>query len=254
MNYTSKGEIMQGKIHPYWYIPVTEFPWYHTIRTYQSDWGWWQTFETDNPDVIFPSGYFNTNANDYVTITFNSKVSQFTLTEKVYTTNNNPEDKHFVYERSNTIYCYYPDDFEIVATLTPGDGSLSISDLDNLFVFKGTGNPSVQSNTFNHYNKLYIGRAYNYGWAWVMELNPCTLAESKNITGYDFVLMKYIYWHNSGHKAIISDRNYYPLGWFDSRREYWTLLNKNVNERLYCVRRGGWYGIGISEIQYLKLL
>ena len=247
---------MQGKIHPYWYIPTTTFPFKHTIRTYQSDWGWYQTFETDNGDVVFPTGYFGTNSNDHITITFNSKVSQFNLIEKVYMTNNNPTDSQFVFQRTNTIYCYYPDDFEVVSMLSPADGTLTISDMDSLFTFKGTGNPSISTNTFNYYNKLYIGRKYSQGWAWVMEINPHILAETKSITDYDFALMKYVYYDYGGHKAIISNRNYYPYGWFDDAREYWTLFNKSDNERLYCVRRSSYgnYGIGISEIQYLKLV
>jgi len=244
---------MNGKIHPYWYIPTTTFPHTHSIRAYQSDWGWYQTFESDNSDVVIPSNYYNTNGNDSIPITFNTKVSQFTLTEKVYTTSSTTNDNQFVFQRVNTIYCYNPDDFTIKATLTPSDGSLTLDDLDNLFFYDGADTPSISSGTFDYYNKYYIGRRYNYGWAWKMEINPHTLAAAKGITDYDFALMKYVYWGNRGDKAVISDRNYYPIGWFDSQYEYWTIFNKAENERLYCVRRGDYYGVGISEIQYLKL-
>lgn len=245
---------MQGKIHPYWYIPSTTFPCVYNIRTYQSDWGWYEKFETNNPNVIIPSSYYSMNSNELIPIRFNSKVQQFNITEKVYTDDDENNQK-FVYQRTNEIKCYYPDDFTVVETLSPFTGTLTIDDLDSLFHWIGTDTkPTIVDDVFSYNNKLYIGRKYKHSCAWRLEINPHTLAGAKGITNYDYALIKYIQWDSGGSKAIISNKNYYPMGWFERGNEYWTLLNKLEAERLYLVRRNPYtyYGVGIYEIQYLK--
>ena len=115
--------------------------------------------------------------------------------------------------------------------------------------------PTVTNDTFTYDNYTYIGCKIDHTLPWIVEVNPHTLATAKNITNYDFALMKYIHWDDeNGQKAIISDKNYYPMGWFEQHREYWTLFNKNDNERLYCVRSNGPCGIGIREIHYISIL
>ena len=245
---------MQGKIHPYWYISSNVFPCVYSIKVYQSDWGWYERFETNNSNVIIPHSYYNMNSNASIPIRFNSKVSQFEITEKVYTTDDANTQK-FAYQRTNEIKCYYPDDFTVEQTLSPSSGSLTLDDLDDLCSYTGTdSNPSMIDNVFNENNKLYIGRKYKHQNAWKLEINPHTLAGFKGITNYDFALIKYINWGRGGDKAIISNKNYYPMGWFERDTEYWTLLHKLDNERLYIVRNDlhNYHGIGIYEIQYLK--
>jgi len=242
---------MQGKVHPYWFIPTTTFPNVFSIRLYQSDWGWYEQFETDNANVIIPNEFYSLNANDLVPIRFNQKVKQFKLIEKVY---NNQMD--LMYQRINQIKCYYPDDFNTVAILSPANNTLTLNDLDNLFFYSYAGKyPTIREDVFEHNGKMYIGRAYKHIWAWKLEINPHELAKYKKISNYDFVLVKYTQWYNGGSKAVISDRNYYPLGWCEHNQDYQVLLNKNENERLYIVRHdpNSYYGVGINEIKYLKV-
>jgi len=270
---------MQGKVHPYWFIPSSGFPCMHTIKSYKMT----------NPDptvfanlqqkvsvevnqtgtpITLNNNTFSALSNEYISFTFNSKVSEFSLIEKINkidSTNNSQT----IFHRKNKIKCYYLDDLDVVNMLSPLDNSLSIGDLNNLFIVDSLSNVNVNSQIFTSNGYVYVGRKFKSNDVFIYEVNPHKLAAEKNIIDYDFALIKFIKWDDiqgtqilgsNNDKAIISDYNYYPMGILEDNYEYWPLLHKGddnnntTNERLYFVRAGGYYGIAIREIRYLKIV
>jgi len=265
---------MQGKIHPYWFIPSSNVPYTHIVNLCKITNPDPNTFSTlkhiisisingqsNQTSISVSNTNFNATEDVYVSLTFNSKVPEFELTEMIK--NGSGNNAQIIFHRVNNIKCYFLDDFNITETLTPSDNSLALSDLNNLYDVDYQGvSINTENKKFISDGFTYIGRRFKSDNTFIYEIDPHSLAENKNITNYDFALIKFIQWNNTqgssippiaDNMAIISDYNYYPMGDINSNYEYWLLLSKADNERLYFVRSGGYYGVGIREIQYLKL-
>jgi len=250
---------------------------------------------------VEPDKYHNINSNELIALQFNAKTKQFKLIEKVYTTNNSSNENEFIYHRENIIKCYYPEDFTEVKKVKPGQ-YIDGSNIGDLIYVATTDDGAAWTSNFYYGTKEYIGRRFRhyvdvnktvitgydaegrpitttvritYTKPFIVYLDPHKFAEEHlDLTNqdYDFALVKYTEWSSwpnakhpvSGrHKAIISKRNYYPYGWFEPYREYWTLLkrkpkedNEDGYERICMMARTGKdtsYGLAISEIIYYKL-
>lgn len=263
---------MQGKIHPYWYIPSSTFPCIHIINICgitNPDPDVFSTLQynivvsvngsINQPYISVSNSNFNATEDVSILFTFNTKISEFDLIEIIKVSTESGTQPIFC--RLNNIKCYFSDDFDTVEILTPSDNSLALSDLNNLYTveYQGTG-IDTESMRFMSDGFIYIGRRFRSNETYIYEVNPHMLAENKNVSDYDYALIKFIQWNNiqgtlqsTDSMAIISNYSYYPMGNINSDHEYWILLRKAVNERLYFVREGGYYGVGIREIRYLKL-
>jgi len=273
---------MQGKIHPNWFIPTTSAPFVHHIKSYgvrdfvidptknpdEETKTWYITFDiktdkdTDDYKAVKVSPtQMNIRTSSFLTLTFNEKVKQITLVEKLYSSNNFNEQNLLIH-RECPIKCYFIDDFIELNTLTPLDGSLNtntISDACNIESISPIESKNITTELYGH---SYVCKVFKCPDVWKLEFNPHQISSIQDVD-YDFVLLKFIQYsdNNSDNnnnivfddKAIISNKFYYPMGWFEKDREYWVLLSKDENERLYFIRKGGFYGIGVREIQCFKL-
>ena len=245
-----------------------------------------------------PTKFHNINQDELIALQFNARVSSFYLIESVYT-NDTPADPtgpELIFKRKNKIICHYPDDFDAPVAVAKAEHEIKENVVDLILVDNVDshgysehirsviyGTKVYMGRRVRHYMTIdksfydeegkHIGRIYtDYHHPFKVILDPHNFAEKHlGITrqNYDFALVKYIEWsHRYGnppkmitkrHKAIISDVGYYPYGWFEEKREYWTLLSSKHRERI-CIQyhsqskyHADYYGLAVSEIQYLKL-
>ena len=261
---------MSGKIHPYWFIPSTNAPFTYRIKSYgirgfvtdpenntvDMNWHVKYTVKANNRSLNVVPNQVDIKSDVFLTITFHEKVSQIKLIEQVFKSGVYNE-QNLLLHRENTINCYYLDSFNDVKTISILDGSLRSNVLDQICKVKTlSGSPQVKTELKDIYGYLYLCRGYRHHDVWTLVIDPHVISTNLD---YDFVLIKFIRYDDVqsnyvfDDKAIISNTHYYPMGWLENNFEYWVLLNKHQNERLYFVRKGGYYGIGIREIHYLKL-